>query len=92
MEQAANIPPSVSAKPSPRPTLRRPHAVTVPKPRPAKARLHLPGDHRSLADVYSRLDEIRRELNVQFTRIAQLQADLDVMRAAWQQAPDKAGT
>ena len=59
------------------------------KPRPVKARLRALDDPAALANVHARLDEINRELRVQFTRIAQLQADLDLMRAAWARVEGK---
>ena len=37
------------------------------------------------------IEEMRHDLDVQFTRIAQLQADLDLIRGAWSKVKDYAG-
>lgn len=38
---------------------------------------------RQLTELQATLDQIARDQQVQFTRIAQLQADIDLLRAAW---------
>ena len=38
---------------------------------------------RQLAELREVLDAVLRDQQVQFTRIAQLQADIDVIRGAW---------
>jgi hypothetical protein len=57
---------------------------------PVAPRLH--SSHRSTAKalwaVEQRLAAAERELRIQFTRIAQLQADLDLMLAALRHATD----
>lgn len=55
------------------------------KPRPAKAKLK-PRDaatQASLAALTLRVDQLASDVAVQFTRIAQLQAEMDVMKAEW---------
>ena len=38
---------------------------------------------QQVAELKAALDKIAREQDVHFTRIAQLQADIDLIRAAW---------
>jgi hypothetical protein len=51
---------------------------------------------RLIADLTGIVQEVQKDQRVQFTRIAQLQADLDLIRAAWSKvkpsdAPDRRG-
>jgi hypothetical protein len=43
---------------------------------------------RSLSTVEQRLAVAEQELRIQFTRIAQLQAELDLLQAALRRSPD----
>jgi hypothetical protein len=43
---------------------------------------------QSLSTVEQRLAVAERELRIQFTRIAQLQAELDLLQAALRRSPD----
>jgi hypothetical protein len=42
---------------------------------------------KMLAALQLTIDELRRDQAVQFMRIAQLQADIDVVRGAWSKVP-----
>jgi hypothetical protein len=44
---------------------------------------------QQLAELREALDAVLRDQQVQFTRIAQLQADIDLIRAAWSKLEDR---
>jgi hypothetical protein len=60
------------------------------RPRQAKASLRIPAaaDAR-MAELIARVDQIAHDLAIQFTRIAQLQADIDLIRGAWSRVQQK---
>jgi hypothetical protein len=58
-------------------------------PRPASRAVRR-GSAQSLRDVNQRLANAECELRIQFTRIAQLQAQLDSVLAALRRSPDGA--
>jgi hypothetical protein len=60
-------------------------------PRPALSRaVRRASPAGSLWSVHRRLANAERELRIQFTRIAQLQAQLDSVLAALRRSPDRA--
>ena len=60
-------------------------------PTPASpARFDRGSTAQSLWPVEQRLAKAERELRIQFTRIAQLQAELDLLQAALRRSPDGA--
>ena len=56
----------------------------------APARFDRGSTAQSLWPVEQRLAKAERELRIQFTRIAQLQAELDLLQAALRRSPDGA--
>lgn len=62
-------------------------ATMMRKPPPKRSRI------QTLQDQIDALEEVvdlhRRTLEIQFQRIAQIQADLDAIRSAWMQAKPK---
>ena len=53
-----------------------PEEATVPRPKPAKARTRT-----DLEQVKAALDACRHDLDLQFQRIAQMQAEIDRLKA-----------
>jgi hypothetical protein len=69
-------------------TMRRNEFVSVSPPRSAPNAVRRGAATESLWAINQRLAGTERELRVQFTRIAQLQAQLDVVLGALRRSPD----
>lgn len=64
------------------------HELSSASPRPASGTVRRGPAAESLRAVHQRLANAERELRVQFTRIAQLQAQVDLLLAALRRSQD----
>ena len=57
----------------------------IPSDQPLATREDVQRLQAQIAELVKLLDRVAHDQQIQFTRIAQLQADLDVVRGAWNQ-------